>query len=124
MPFELGRALLVKGHVERRARRRAAARISLGRALGIFEELGATLWAAKARGELDRLGAPTTAGELTATELRVARMAAEGSTNAEIAARLQISRRTVESNLARAYGKLGIRGRAQLSAALAARSGG
>jgi DNA-binding CsgD family transcriptional regulator len=51
-------------------------------------------------------------------------MAAEGSTNAEIAARLQISRRTVESNLARAYGKLGIRGRAQLSAALAARSGG
>jgi DNA-binding CsgD family transcriptional regulator len=49
-------------------------------------------------------------------------MAAEGSTNAEISSRLQISRRTVESNLARTYRKLGIRGRAQLSAALAARS--
>jgi DNA-binding CsgD family transcriptional regulator len=122
MPFELGRALLVRGHVERRVRRRAAARTSLGRALGIFEELGAPLWAAKARAELDRLGAPVAAGELTATELRIAKLAADGETNAEIAVELRISRRTVESNLARAYRKLGIRGRAQLSAALAARS--
>ena len=52
MPFELARTLLVKGTIERRARRKSAARESLGQALGIFEDLGAPLWADKARREL------------------------------------------------------------------------
>jgi DNA-binding CsgD family transcriptional regulator len=124
MRFELARALLVKGQIERRLRRRAAARSSLERSLEICDELGAPLWAAKARAELDRLGAPGRSGELTATELRVARLAGDGSTNAEIAAELRISRRTVESNLARSYRKLGIRSRVQLAAALGARQAG
>jgi DNA-binding CsgD family transcriptional regulator len=50
----------------------------------------------------------------------VASLAAEGLTNAEIAAQLFISRRTVEANLSRAYRKLGIRSRAQLAGALSA----
>jgi DNA-binding CsgD family transcriptional regulator len=124
MRFELARALLVRGRVERRLRRRAAARRSLERSLEICDELGAPLWAAKARAELDRLGTPGRSGELTATELRVARLAGDGLTNAEIASELRISRRTVESNLARSYRKLGIRSRAQISAALGARRAG
>ena len=55
---------------------------------------------------------------------RVCEQAASGSSNAEIGAELFISRRTVEVNLARAYAKLGIRGRAQLGAALARDGGG
>jgi len=122
MPLELARTLLATGQVQRRAKRRGAARASLERALGVCEQIGAPLWADKARAELGRLGAHTTPGQLTATERRVAAGAAEGMTNREIAAQLFLSRRTVEANLARAYQKLGIRSRDQLTAALAARS--
>jgi DNA-binding CsgD family transcriptional regulator len=121
-PLELARTLLVKGQAERRLRQRAAARRSLERSLAICERLGAGLWAERVRGELSRLGPRVDPGELTATELRVAELAASGLTNVEIAARLSISRRTVEANLARSYSKLGIRSRAQLGAALAARA--
>ena len=55
MPFELGRTLLVKGMIERRARRKSAARGSFGQALAIFERLGAPLWAGKARRELSKI---------------------------------------------------------------------
>ena len=55
MPFELGRTLLVKGMIERRARLRVAARDSFGQALAIFEHLGAPLWADKARRELSKM---------------------------------------------------------------------
>ena len=47
-PFELGRTLLAQGTIERRAKRRAAARESLTRALELFDQLGAPLWAEKA----------------------------------------------------------------------------
>jgi len=50
---------------------------------------------------------------------RVARLAADGRTNREIATDLFISVRTVETNLSRVYAKLGIRSRAQLFAVLA-----
>ena len=55
---------------------------------------------------------------LTATEREVAVLAADGLTNQAIAERVYISRKTVEANLARAYRKLGISSRAQLSRAL------
>ena len=55
MPFELGRTLLVKGMIERRGRHKPAARESFGHALGIFEHLGAPLWAGKARKELSKI---------------------------------------------------------------------
>jgi ATP/maltotriose-dependent transcriptional regulator MalT len=66
--------------------------------------------------------------ELTRTERRVTQLVVEGLSNAEIAATLSVSPRTVESHLSRIYAKLGIRSRLQLAAlatgAGAARSGG
>src|SRR6266542_6497357 len=56
LPFELGRTLLVKGAVERRAKRKREARETLRRALDTFEKLGAPLWAEKASAELARIG--------------------------------------------------------------------
>jgi DNA-binding CsgD family transcriptional regulator len=57
---------------------------------------------------------------LTASELRVARMACEGRTNREIAEALFVSLRTVETHLTHAYQKLEIRSRSQLGSALGA----
>ena len=119
-PFERGRTLLVIGRVQRRARRKAAAKESLERALEIFEELPAPLWAQRAREELGRIGLRRAApGELTASERSVAELAAAGLTNREVAARLFMSPKTVEANVARAYRKLGIHSRAELGARLA-----
>jgi DNA-binding CsgD family transcriptional regulator len=119
VPFELARTLLVKGEIERRARRKAAARRSLERALAVFDQLGAALWVERARAELQRTGLRRATGdELTETEQRVAELAASGLTNREVAARLFMSSKTVEANLARIYRKLGIRSRAELGARL------
>jgi DNA-binding CsgD family transcriptional regulator len=118
-PFELGRTLLVLGGLERRARRKAAARDALDRALELFEGLGAGLWVERARAERDRLGLRRAPEGLTETERRVAELAAAGRSNREIAAELFMSRRTVETNLARAYRKLDISSRAELGARMA-----
>ena len=59
--------------------------------------------------------------ELTAGEQAVAELAAAGLKNREIAAKLFMSPRTVEANLARAYRKLDIRSRAELGARIAPR---
>lgn len=119
MPFERARALALRGTLERRARRREPARRSLQEAVGELDRLGAALLAARARDELARIPTPRAARGLTPGELRVAERAAAGLTNREVAAELFISPKTVESNLARAYRKLGIRSRAELGAWLA-----
>jgi DNA-binding CsgD family transcriptional regulator len=80
----------------------------------MFEGLKAPLWAEKAATEIARIGVRRAPEELTEGEERVAELAAQGLTNPEIAARLFMSRRTVEANLARAYRKLGFRSRAEL----------
>ena len=122
MPLELGRTLLVAGQIERRSKRKRAAREALREALEIFDAIGAQLWAQRARIELERTGVRHTDGdELTPTELRVAELAADGLTNRRIAETLFVSAKTVEANLARVYLKLGIRSRAQLGAAMAQR---
>lgn len=122
MPFELGRTLLAEGQVARRANRRRDAMAALGQALEIFERLGSADWAARARSEIARVGIRRGRREdLTATELDVARLAATGLTNREMAAELYISPKTVEANLSRVYAKLGIRSRAELGAVMAAR---
>ena len=123
MPLELGRTLLVTGEVHRRAKQKRQARDHLERALAVFEELGAPIWARRARSELDRVASRPGAGGLTATEERVARLVAEGGSNPEVAAALFISRRTVEANLSRIYRKLGVRTRLQLARALDDRPG-
>ncbi|MBM2822659.1 MAG: ATPase,transcriptional regulator, luxR family [Thermoleophilia bacterium] len=121
MPFELARTLLCLGRVQRRRNERKAARETLERAREIFEGLPAPLWAETAREELGRIGVRRAPEELTVNEQQVAQLAASGLTNKEIAAKLFMSRRTVEANLARVYRKLGIRSRAELGAKMAAR---
>jgi DNA-binding CsgD family transcriptional regulator len=118
-PFELARVLVTLGQSERRLRRRRAARAHFGRAITLFSACGAEAWALRTSVELARASGDRDQGDgLTATERRVCERAAAGRSNAEIGAELYISRRTVESNLARAYAKLRIRSRAQLGIAL------
>jgi DNA-binding CsgD family transcriptional regulator len=119
-PFEHARTLFALGTTQRRARQRGAARATLERALGIFEELGAPLWSDKARAELARIGgrAPSR-GELTESERRIAALVAEGRTNREVADALFLTEHTVETALTRVYRKLGVRSRAELAVRLA-----
>ena len=79
LPFELGRTLLVRGTVERRAKRKREARDTLTKALEVFDGLGAALWADRTRAELARIGgrAPSSL-DLTPTEDRVAALVAGG----------------------------------------------
>ena len=109
----------MRGAVERRAKRKREARQTLTNALEIFEGLGATLWAEKARAELARIGgrAPSST-DLTPSEARVAELVAAGGTNREVADALFISVHTVEANLKRIYRKLGIRSRTELASTL------
>jgi DNA-binding NarL/FixJ family response regulator len=114
MPFERARTQLVVGQLQRRQRKREIASDTLRQALATFEELGIPLWAERARAELDRASGIRTRAELTASERRVAELAATGITNREMAAALFISPKTVEANLSRIYRKLNIRSRAEL----------
>jgi DNA-binding CsgD family transcriptional regulator len=114
VPLELGRTCLARGRVLRRAKKWSAP--------GIAERGAAirgsrrSLWTKKSTSELARIGGrtsdPTT---LTETEGQVAELVATGLTNRETAARLFLSVSTVESNLRRAYRKLGVRSRGELS---------
>jgi DNA-binding NarL/FixJ family response regulator len=113
MPFERARTLLLVGQLQRRLRKREVASATLRDALAAFEELGTPLWAERARAELSRVS-NVEAAELTASEQRVAELAATGITNREMAAALFISPKTVEANLSRIYRKLNIRSRAEL----------
>ena len=123
-PFQHARTLLALGTTQRRAKRRAAARGTLGEALAAFERLGASLWADKARAELGRIGgrAPSR-GDLTESERRIVELVAEGHTNREVAAALFVTEHTVEGALTRVYRKLGVRSRGELGARLRANAG-
>ncbi len=113
---QLGRTLLAKGGVERRAKQKSTARESLGGALEIFDDLGARIWAERARAELARTGGRTRASDaLTPTERRIAELVAQGGTNKEVAAAAFVSVKTVEANLSRIYAKLGVRSRVALA---------
>lgn len=119
MPFEHARTLLVHGQLQRRARHKQSARHSFEAALAIFEQLGANLWSEMAHADLLRVAHRSPPGALTATEERVAELAASGMKNREVAAALFMSPKTVEANLARIYRKLGITTRAELGARMA-----
>jgi DNA-binding CsgD family transcriptional regulator len=120
----LARAHLLYGEWLRRERRRVDARGELHAAHGLFTAMGMQAFAERARiellatGEKVRKRALETPDELTAQERQVARLAREGLSNAEIGARLFISPRTVEWHLRKAYAKLGVRSRRELSQAL------
>jgi DNA-binding CsgD family transcriptional regulator len=114
LPFELGRCLLVLGTAQRKARQRREAAACLDEAAATFERLGAARWRELAQAQRERLASgPDDA--LTPSERRVAELVAAGHTNAEIAAALFISVKTVEANLTRIYRKLGLRSRVDLA---------
>ena len=116
IPFEVARTLLALGSTQRRARQKAAARTTLTSALASFDELGAAIWADKARNDLARIGGRSPSGDkLTPAEERVAALVAEGCSNKEVAAALFMSVRTVETHLGKIYSKLGIRSRTALA---------
>jgi ATP/maltotriose-dependent transcriptional regulator MalT len=116
-PLVLGRALLALGTVQRRLRKKQAARATLREAHATFERIGARIWAGRAETELGRIGGRSSpAGqELSATEERIVELAQSGHTNREIAERLSLSPKTVEWNLSKIYRKLGIRSRTELA---------
>jgi DNA-binding CsgD family transcriptional regulator len=122
MPFELGRTMLIKGITERRARRKSAAGESFRQALAIFDRLGATLWAVKARRELATIAPRPIASGLTQTQQRVAALIAQGQTNREIAAALFVTVNTVQTHVRHIFQKLGVRSRTELAAMLLATS--
>jgi DNA-binding CsgD family transcriptional regulator len=119
--IERARTELCWAQCLRRDGRPAEAREPLRRALAVFQRTGAQPWAAMAQAELqaggERQGRAAAAAELklTAQELQVARVVATGATNAEAAAQLFISAKTVEKHLTSAYRKLGVRSRTELA---------
>jgi DNA-binding CsgD family transcriptional regulator len=122
VPLEQGRTLLALGSVQRRARQRRQARATIARALEMFEQIGAPVFAQRARAELGRIGGRTPADQtLTPAERRIADLVARGLTNREVAAELVISIHTVETALTRIYGKLNVRSRTELARDLAER---
>jgi DNA-binding CsgD family transcriptional regulator len=120
MPFERGRTLLAKGRLHRRRREKRLADETLTDALALFESLGAPDWTAIVRSELARIGRRPHAPEtLTATELRVAALAATGLSNRQVAERAFLAPKTVGNVIGRVYEKLGIHSRAELGALIA-----
>ena len=73
----------------------------------------------RASGERSRRRVPEARDQLTAQELQIAQLAADGLSNREIGRRLYLSHRTISTHLYRVFPKLGITSRAELSAALA-----
>jgi DNA-binding CsgD family transcriptional regulator len=124
MPFERARTLFVLGQLHRRRKEKKLARAALSSALATFDEVGAAVWAQRARAELTRIPLRQAAPGLTATEEAVARLAAQGLSNREIAERAFMSPKTVEVNLTRIYRKLGVRSRTALAGHLGAGGGG
>ncbi len=117
---ELGRAHLVYGEWLRREKRRGEAREQLRAAHELFSTMGAGAFAERARRELQATGETVrarkaeTRDQLTAQEMHIARLAADGQTNSEIGAQLFLSPRTVEWHLRNVFLKLGLTSRKQL----------
>lgn len=124
--MESARTGLLYGEWLRRARRKTEARERLRTALDTFERIGARPWADRARTELGAAGAVVTVRQaepsaadsagLTPQESQIVRLAAEGLSNKDIAARLFLSPRTVGYHLYKAYPKLGVVSRTELPA--------
>jgi DNA-binding CsgD family transcriptional regulator len=121
----LARAHMLYGEWLRRERRRADAREQLRTAFNMLDSMGVGAFAERARREMQAtgetvrkrpVGAPN--DELTAQEAQIARLARDGLSNPEIAARLYISAHTVQYHLRKVFAKLGISARSQLDRVL------
>jgi DNA-binding CsgD family transcriptional regulator len=121
-PPARARTQLAYGEFLRRARRRVDAREHLRFAMETFEELGAAPLADRAAGELRASGERarrrdvSTAADLTAQELNVARLVRQGMSNRDVAGQLFVSPRTVDFHLRNVFTKLGVTSRAELIA--------
>ncbi len=123
-PFQRARLLLAYGRWLRRERRIADSRAPLRTARDVFDTLGCASWGDQARrelrasGESSRRRDPSLRDQLTAQELQIAHLAAEGLSNREIGQKLFVSPRTVSTHLYRIYPKLGISARGELASVL------
>jgi DNA-binding CsgD family transcriptional regulator len=122
---DLARSHLLYGEWLRRQHRRLDAREQLHSAHELFTAFGMKAFADRAARELSATGervrkrATETTAQLTARETQIVRLAGEGLSNSEIAARLFMSPRTVEYHLHKVFTKLDISSRNQLRGALA-----
>lgn len=116
LPIERARTLVLAANIARRSRKRADARALLDEAEGELVRCGASGWLPRVQAELERLGDRADADTLTKTERRIAHLVAEGMTNAEVAAQMYVSARTVEAHLTQIYRKEGVRSRSELAA--------
>ncbi|GII68158.1 LuxR family transcriptional regulator [Sphaerisporangium melleum] len=123
-PFARAHTQLAYGEWLRRRRRVAQAKPLLRSARETFDALGALPWSERARRELRASGERSeqrpveVRDRLTAQELQIVQMVAEGMTNREIGERLYVSHRTIGAHLYRIFPKLGITSRAELGAIL------
>ncbi|MFJ5231112.1 AAA family ATPase [Kitasatospora sp. NPDC088391] len=112
-PLELARAHLALAHLERRSRRRAAARTALQEAHARYTAAACLPWqqhTATALAALDALEA-----DPTPTQQQILVLIRNGATNREIGAALHLSVKAVEANLTRLYRQYGVRGRTELA---------
>lgn len=126
--YELARALEDAATVLARAKRRPEAEQAGAQALALYSELGLAWEASRARSALREVGLrpgprgshqrPTLGwASLTPTETKIVAMVADGLSNPEMAARLFLSRRTIESHVSHVLCKLGLRSRTELAVA-------
>ena len=125
-PLQRARLLLAHGQWLRRQRRIAESRTPLRDARDAFDAMGCAAWGDQARRELRASGETSrrrdlaASDQLTAQELQIAQLAAQGLSNREIAHRLYLSHRTISTHLYRIFPKLGITSRGELRSALSA----
>ena len=127
-PIEEGAARHLLGTLYARTGRTDQVRVELGRAKAIFSAGSATWLSAAlardalrfaARGPRSRRTAPTGLATLTTRETEIVALVTAGLSNREIAERLYLSKKTVETHLSRAYAKLGVRSRVDLTRRIA-----
>ncbi|MEV6967262.1 LuxR C-terminal-related transcriptional regulator [Hamadaea sp. NPDC051192] len=122
--FEHAHTQLLFGQELRRMRRPRDAREHLHRAWDLFQSTGAVHWTDQVRAELRAAGEPIAtpaldaSAALTAQQLQIAQLVADGATNREVAAQLFISTRTVDHHMRNIFHRLGIRSRTELVRAL------
>ena len=127
-PLQRARLLLAYGQWLRRQRRIADSRAPLRDARDAFDAMGCAAWGDQARRELRASGESSSRrdlaarDQLTAQELQIAQLAAQGLSNRDIAQRLYLSHRTIGTHLYRIFPKLGITSRGELRSALSART--